>query len=202
MEEHKDYIGHDRKQCLVQRRVVPEDYVLHMALENAAGAGAAEDAEDAVTKENETLLALSAKTGAIVKEAVGRMWAPKPESVPVRHPDGTISPVLVGPSVCSRTLSLADAPEKEGSPHPCGDCIPTPPWCLPAHTPVVPADFDYSQPFLMTNSVFLKRYSPSNANPIFHENTFQRTERMKKFLKCATQQTTINVSVASLHSCG
>ena len=79
-------------------------------------------------------------------------------------------------------------------PHPRGACLPTPLWCLPAHTPVVPADFDYSQPFLMTNSLFL--------DDCGYENTFVRTERIKKYLKSATQETTISVTIASLHSCG
>ena len=54
----------------------------------------------------------------------------------------------------------------------------------------------------MTNSLFFKRYSFSNATQILYENTFQRTERTKKYLKSATQETTISVTIASLHSCG
>ena len=127
VEEHQAYIAHDLKQRQVQHRVVPEDYLLPMAQEDAGGADAAED----VAKK--TLLALSAKGGAIVKKAALLALAAKgaPKSVPAQHPDGAISPILVGPSVCSRTLSLSDAPNKAGSPYPCGDCVPTPPWCLP-----------------------------------------------------------------------
>jgi hypothetical protein len=69
------------------------------------------------------------------------------------------------------------------------------------HTPVVPADFDYSGPFRMTNSLFLSQSSDAHQSvgymwgkgSLFLETTFARTERIKKYLKRATEQTTISV---------
>ena len=75
-----------------------------------------------------------------------------------------------------------------------------PMWCLPAHTPVLPADFDYSGPFRMTNSLFLSQSSDahdivgymSGKASLFLETTFARTERIKKYLKRASYSTNDN----------
>ena len=118
-----------------------------------------------------------------------------------KDPKGDNITVNVGPSVYAPTLSLSDAPEKAGRPYPCGACLPT-----PLH--MVPADFDYSGPFLMTNSLFLSYTSDSHDSlsymgdkhdfSLLFENTFRRTERIKKFLKSATQRTTISVTNSQL----
>jgi hypothetical protein len=69
---------------------------------------------------------------------------------------------------------------------------------------VVPVGFDYSGPFRMTNSLFSSLTSGAHDSVScmgdsqewigMFENTFRRTERMKKFLKSATQRKAISVS--------
>jgi hypothetical protein len=75
---------------------------------------------------------------------------------------------------------------------------------VPAHTPVVPVGFDYSGPFRMTNSLFtsltcdahheVSYMGDKHEFKLFCETTFNRTERIKKFLNLATQREAIQVS--------
>ena len=130
MEQHKNYIVHDMKQRHIQRRALPEDYPTIQPEVVAAAKPARDDVGERLclmpgyhaTRADQVVKTLRKASHDQRKGAVKSMAAKKP--------DGTNITVTVGPTVCARTLSLADAPDKEGTPYPCGAC--------PAHTPVVP----------------------------------------------------------------
>jgi hypothetical protein len=170
------------KQRQVQHRAVPEDYPIIQPEVVAAAKPARDDLgqqlclmpgclANRADQVVQTLLAKRRPAATPTKGAVKSMVA--------MDPQGTVVTVEVDPTVCAPTLSLSDAPKKEGRPYPCGAC--------PAHTPVVPADFDYSGPFRMTNSLFLSQSSDAHHSvgymwgkgSLFLETTFARTERIK-----------------------
>ena len=129
MEEHKKYIAHDMIQRQVQHRAVPEDYPVlqpevvatdDLGHQLCLMSGYLAKRADQVEKVS---LAKKRPSATPTKGAAKSMVA--------KDPKGTEVTVEVGPTVCAPTLSLSDAPKKEGRPYPCGAC--------PAHTPVVPA---------------------------------------------------------------
>jgi hypothetical protein len=134
MEEHKKYIAHDMNQRQVQHRAVPEDYPV-IQPEVVAGAKPVKDALGQQLclmpgylgeRADQIVKASRAKKGPSATPTKGAA-----KSMVAKDPKGTEVTVEVGPTVCAPTLSLSDAPKKEGRPYPCGAC--------PAHTPVVPA---------------------------------------------------------------
>ena len=130
MEEHKKYIAHDMNQRQVQHRVVPEDYPV-LQPEVVAGAKPAKDDLGQQLCLMPAYLANAVKASRAKKGPSAAPIKGAAKSMLAKDPKGTEVTVEVGPTVCAPTLSLSDAPEKEGRPYPCGACN--------AHTPVVPA---------------------------------------------------------------
>jgi hypothetical protein len=130
MEDHKKYIAHDMNQRQVQHRVVPEDYPV-LQPEVVAGAKPAKDDLGQQLCLMPAYLANAVKASRAKKGPSAAPIKGAAKSMLAKDPKGTEVTVEVGPTVCAPTLSLSDAPEKEGRPYPCGACN--------AHTPVVPA---------------------------------------------------------------
>ena len=133
MEEHKNYIAHDMKQRQVQHRAVPEDY----AIIQPEVVAAAKPARDDLGQQLCLMPGYLAKRAdQVVKASFAKkrpsdiLYIGGTKSMVAKDPQGTEVTVKTGPTVYAPTLSVPDAPNKEGTPYPCGACLPTPLWCL------------------------------------------------------------------------
>jgi hypothetical protein len=125
MDQHKNYIAHDMKQRQVQHRPLPEDYPTLLPEVVIPAKPARDD-------QGQQLCLISADLAKCADQIVKVSLAPKrpsdksyiggAKSVVAKDPQGTEITVQVGPTVYAPTLSLSDAPEKEGRPYFCGAC--------------------------------------------------------------------------------
>ena len=133
MNQHKNYIARDTKQRQVQHSALPEDYPILLP-EVVVPAKPARDGQ------GQQLCLLQGDLAERADQIVKVSFAKKiPSAIPTkgaaksmvdRDPQGTEVTVEAGPTVYAPTLSLSDAPNKEGRPYPCGACLSTPLWCL------------------------------------------------------------------------
>ena len=133
MEEHEKYITDDMKQRQVHHRAVPEGYAI---IQPEVIAAANPVIDDLGQQLRLMPVLLANRADHIVKaflakqrpSATSTKGAAK--SMAGKDPQGTEVTVEAGPTVYAPTLSLSNAPNKEGRPYPCGAFLPTPLRCL------------------------------------------------------------------------